>query len=318
MIRSIASRLAPALFVASLAVLLPAHAAEPVFPTGSRVGLVPPPGLEASRSFIGFADVANKVALLVAVLPARAYADIEKSMTPEMLKKQGVIQESRAPFPLALGKAFLVIGRQEIGTAKLHKWLLVASTPKLTALVTVQVPDAARKIYPDAAIRAALASLAVRPHVPDAEQLSLLPFKLTNLADFKIDSVVPGRLLLLSDAAADKAKSSNRPRIVIAALPATAAQMDDHDAFARRLFAHLSGVEQVHITEAGALRIAGQQGHQILASGKDAKSGADLIIVQWLRFGAGGFLQLLGISPTKDWKQTYPRFRAVRDAIALR
>jgi len=295
-----------------------AFAAEPVFPPGSPVGLVPPPGLVASQSFNGFADPGNKVAMLLAALPPQAYADIEKTMTEAALKKEGVVQVSREPFALALGQALLIIGRQQAGSAKLHKWLLIVKTPKLTAFVTVQVPDEARATYPDAAIRSALASLTIRTKIPDKEQLSLLPFKLANLAGFKIGNVMRGRGVLLSDESTDSPKSLNRPRILIAAAPATVAQMDDRAVFARRAFASLGGVEELRITEAGALRIGGQQGHQILASGKDATTGVNITIVQWLRFGGGGFLQLIGISPTTEWKQAYPRFRAVRDSIAAR
>ena len=54
-----------------------------------------------------------------------------------------------------------------------RKWLLVAAVGDLTALVTVQVPEQDTN-YPDKAVRDALATLAVRASVPDAERLSLL------------------------------------------------------------------------------------------------------------------------------------------------
>ncbi len=41
-------------------VLAPAaHAADPIFPIGSRVGLVPPAGMVLSKGFVGFEDVAK-------------------------------------------------------------------------------------------------------------------------------------------------------------------------------------------------------------------------------------------------------------------
>jgi hypothetical protein len=315
MTRMFCSRLALALFVAFSFGLGPVNAAEPIFPLGSRVGLVPPPGLVRSKTFVGFADAANKVAMLVVALPQKAYADIVKSMTAEALKKQGITLESRAPFALGVGKAFLIVGRQQLGAIKLHKWLLVAAAKDLTAFVTVQVPDDARTTYPDATIRAALASLAVRSRVPDMERLELLPFKLTDLAGFKIGTLIPGRAVLLTDAPPEKKLSLDHPRIIIAAVPANPAQMDDHVTLARHVFSTLAGVDEVRVTEAGSLRIGGQQGHQILATGKDAATGTELTIVQWLRFGSGGFLQMLATSPTRDWVKAYTRFRAVRDSI---
>jgi hypothetical protein len=94
--------------------------------------------------------------------------------------------ETREAVPLSTGKAFLVIGRQEIDKTKVRKWILVASSPALTALVTVQIPEATKAVYPDAAVRAALATLAIRAAVPIEEQLGLLPFKVGDLAGFRI------------------------------------------------------------------------------------------------------------------------------------
>ena len=45
----------------------PARAEEPVFPPGSRVGLVPPPGMVVSKTFDGFADPAKDAAILITV-----------------------------------------------------------------------------------------------------------------------------------------------------------------------------------------------------------------------------------------------------------
>ena len=41
-------------------------------------------------------------------------------------------------------------------------------------------------------------------------------------------------------------------------------------------------------------------------------------MVQWLRFGGGAFLQLVGSARAEAWKDAYPRFRAVRDGIEAR
>jgi hypothetical protein len=38
-------------------------------------------------------------------------------------------------------------------------------------------------------------------------------------------------------------------------------------------------------------------------------------VVQWLRFGGGGYMQIVGIARADAWKDAYPRFRSVRDGI---
>ena len=95
-----------------------------------------------------------------------------------------------------------MIGHQEMDKTNLRKWFLVASSPALTAFVTVQVPDAAKARYPDEVIRAALNALAVRATVPIDEQLGLVPFRIRELAGFRVAGVIPGRAVKLSDAPA--------------------------------------------------------------------------------------------------------------------
>jgi len=46
-----------------------------------------------------------------------------------------------------------------------------------------------------------------------------------------------------------------------------------------------------------------------------ALAGGGRLVAGRLRLGGAGFLQLLAISPTKDWTQAFSRFRAVRDSI---
>jgi hypothetical protein len=302
------------LLIFLFALAMPACADDVVYPAGSRIGLIPPPGLHASTSFPGFEDRERNVAVLLGALPPDAYAEFERSDSTEGLKKLGATLEKRESMTLATGKALLVIGRQE----KLSTWMLVASTPDLTAMVTLRIPDSAKDVYPDSVIRAAFASLAVRAEVPIEEQLGLLPFKLGALAGFKIGGVLPGRGVLLTDVAADAASKAIEPHIIVALMPGAPAEAGDRDDIARQIFRGIPNLKEVHITGAEQLRIGGQQGHEIMASAKDPATGADLSLVQWLRFGAGAYLHVVGIAPTPAWTQAYARFRTVRDGIDQR
>jgi hypothetical protein len=300
---------------------LPATAAELNYPPGSRVGLAPPPGLVPSKAFFGYEDPSNSVAMMLVALPPQAYADLDASVTAETLKRQGVTVETREALPLPSGKAFLVVGRQEVDNVKIRKWILVASSPTLTGFVTVQMPETATALYPDAAIRASLATLAFRAAVPVDEQLGLLPFKVSELSGFRIAGVIPGRAVMLSDAPAGapgSPDSTNEPHIFAAIAAGGPAQSADRDTFAREVFATLPNIREIRVTTSEPLRMAGQQGHQIIADAKDASGTSPLTVVQWLRFGGGGYMQIVGIARADAWKDAYPRFRSVRDGIEAR
>jgi len=299
---------------------LPASAAEPSYPPGSRIGLTPPAGLVPSKTFFGYEDLNNRVAMILVALPPQAYADLDASVNADALKRQGMTMDSREPLPLPSGKAFLVVGRQEIDNTKVRKWILVAASPSLTAFVTVQMPETAAAVYPDAAIRASLATLAFRAAVPVEEQLGLLPFKVGEFSGFRIAGVIPGRAVMLSDAPAGAPGSpdnTSEPHIFAAAASGGPAQSGERDTFAREVLGMLPNIREIRVETSEPLRMGGQQGHQILASAKDA-SGGPLTVVQWLRFGGTAYLQIVGVARTDAWKEAYPRFRSVRDGIESR
>ena len=309
------------LLIATFILVAPfARATEVVYPVGSRIGLVPPPGLTTSKSFFGYEDPANNVGIILATLPSDAFAELEKTITADALKRQGVTLETREPLALATGKAFLVIGKQEVEGQRVRKWFLVAGAATLTALVTVQVPERAKPLYPDASLRAALRTLSVRPTVPIEEQLSLLPFKLGELAGFGVGGVIAGRAVMLSDGLSDAPGGQPpggrvAPHIFVAVAAGGPAQAGERENFARDVFAATPNLKEVRITASESLRMAGQQGHQIFATAKDPATAAPLTVVQWLQFGGGAYLQLVGVAHADAWKDAYPRFRAVRDAI---
>jgi len=309
--------------VCALMVLaMPVRAADPIFPPGSRIGLVPPVGMVTADAFFGFMDVNKDAAILIAALPAAAYSQIEKTMDTEALRKQGITLDKREPMQLSIGKGFLFTGWQVVDQARYRKWLLLAAASDLTALVTVQVPEH-ENAYSDRVVRAALATLAVRPTVPQAEELSLLPFAVGDLAGFKIDSVLPGRALVLSDVQGegpnDSAKGPSErdlnARVLLAAMPGGPKEPDDRANFARLSFNEITGVRNVHITMSEPLRIGGQPGYQTMAEAKDARSGSDVMVVQWLRFGSGGFLQMTSVARADNWIGVLARLRAIRDSV---
>jgi hypothetical protein len=307
-----------------LAVLLlaaPAWAAEPTFPPGSRIGLVPPEGMTPSARFQGFEDREKAAAIITVTMPPDAYPEVKKTMAPDALKKTNITEESRENVTLPHGDGLLIAARQtqQDGTV-LHKWFLLTRSDDVTALVTVHVPDPARDAYPDDTVRKTLASIAFRDSVPVDEQLSLLPFTLETRADFRVGAVLAGRGIILTDmpetAKPDTARIA--PHMIIAIAPGDPANWRDRENFARTMFSTIPNYKDIRITTSEPLRINGQLGHQILAEATEARTETEVVLVHWIRFGTSGFMQILAVSPKAEWKDAYPRFRAVRDGVRAR
>lgn len=296
----------------------PVRPGEPQFPLASRLGMAPPPGMTLSTAFQGFEDEKNNVFIRLIAMPQQAYAEIEKTMTNQALKKQNLTVEKREPFTLKGSKGLLLIVRQEADKVRLRKWLLIAPVGNLTAMVSLEIPVAAIDAYPEADIRAALASLTLRPTVPAEEQLALVPFNLRDLAGFRVAGFVPGRALHLADSEKEASESVEYAHMAISVAPGGPASPGDRNNFARMAFANPPHVTDVRLTGSETMRIGGQPGHELRATGKNAKTGAEIEIVQWLRFGSGAYIQMVGFAPKDAWLPAFARFRTVRDGLDLR
>ena len=306
-----------AIGVFSASLLLSARAADAVFPVGSRLGLVPPTGLKPAGGFPGFEDQENGVFARLIALPAEAFAEIEKTMTNEALKKQGMTVEKRESVPLGRGNAILAIVRQDTAAGRIRKWLLIAPIDNLTALISLEMPGKSPAPYADSVIRTALLSVATRATVPAEEQLTMVPFRVGDTAGLRIARVVPGVAVQLTDGPKDEMEATEQAQLVIAAA-AGGADARDRDQFARDAMRGFPALKEMRIVGSEPMRIGGQAGYEVRAQAKDVQTGADIEVVQWLRFGTGAYLRILGFAPKDKWAETFTRFRAVRDGLEPR
>lgn len=304
--------------IASLMLALPAIAADPVFPVNSRVGLVPPPGFTPSTKFPGFENTQANAAILFVELPAEAYAELEKGFTDEALKARGMTVQSRQPVAVKDGRAFVVAGPTEAGGVKRHDTIMVANISGLATVVSVQMIEAARATLTDEVLRTSLQTIAVRKQVPESERLGVLPYKIGNLAGFRIVRSSQNGVAILTEGPNDEVASVEQPFLLTAVVPGEAPKPEDRDKFARRVFSTAPGIKDIKITRAEPLRMGQAQGFEIVAEAKDAKSGTEVNTVQWLRFGQTGHLQIFAIARRTAWNSVFPRLRQIRDSIELR
>jgi hypothetical protein len=249
---------------AGLAIVGAAAIAEPVFPAGLRIGLEPQGGLMLSKRFPGFEDADHKVAISILDLPGRAYEEIERSAFTK--EQQNLGEVKRESFPFASGIGFLINGQSTDNGIVLHKWFLLASAygKDLTALINVEVPQEARAIYTDAVIRKALASVTFR-ETPLQEQLGLLPFKLNEMAGFRVMQALQGSGLILTDGPTNDI--NKQPYMIISVGPGAPNEPDERGKFARELL-QSAPLRDLTITLADPMRIGGSQGFEIRAQAR--------------------------------------------------
>jgi hypothetical protein len=106
--------------------------------------------------------------------------------------------------------------------------------------------------------------------------------------------------------------------MLIAALPGGPAEPDARANFARLTFQEIGGIRDITVTMSEPLRLDNQSGYQTMADAKDVHTGTDVKVIQWLRFGGGGYLQMVGIAGADKWTSVLTRLRTVRDSVELK
>ena len=307
---------AVAVFVTAICVVFfPAFAADPVFPPGMRVGMTPLVGLSRAKSFVGFETEDQAVKVLVTELPAEAYGEVMNAFKANPAGTGGIKPES---IDTAAGVAYYTAESAKDGTTNVRRYSMILPGGTFAGYVAVQVPENASKIYTDDAVRQMFASAVIRKEVPVDEQLGLMPFKISELSDFKnVRTLAPSAAIILADG--DEVTGFEpAPFMVIGLIGATPAQPEDRGRFAQQAATTIPGVRDARITMSEPIRIDGQPGYETRIDATSGKDNTAVTVVQWLRFGGQNSLRIIGSSPRGEWTKAFPRFRAVRDGIQPR
>jgi len=291
----------------------PAPAADPVFPPGSRVGMTPLVGLIPAKTFAGFETEDESVRVVVAELVPEAYGEVMNALKSNPAIASGAKPES---IETGAGTAYFTAETARSGATVVRRYSMILQGGTFSGYVAAQVPENAGKVYTDEAIRQMFASAVVRKEVPVAEQLGLMPFKVSELGEFKnVRTLTPGPAILLADGD-EKTGFEAAPFMVIGLMGSVPAQPGDRSRFAEQAATTIPGLRNSRITTSEPLRIDGMAGYETRIDGTSGRDNTPVTVVQWLRFGGSqSALRIIGSAPRDQWARAFPRFRAVRDGI---
>jgi hypothetical protein len=160
-----------------------------------------------------------------------------------------------------------------------------------------------------------LATTTLRAEVPAAEQLELLPFKVSELGNFKTVRMLAMRASVLLTDGNDETTLDGAPYMVIGAIQSAPTTPDDRGRFAEQIARTIPGLRNARMTSNEAIRIDGTPGYETRIEAVTGQNDTPVSLVQWIRFGATSSLRIIASATKDDWPKAFPRFRAVRDGI---
>lgn len=316
-----------AILLFALVVSAPVQAADPVFPLGSHIGLIPPAGMKPSTSFPGFEDQERKAAILLSQVPGEAYDQFLKAMNSGAINVPGVSNAKRELMLTDNGAAHLVVGDQEAEGVKFRKWLMITRRSitdrnvdmAFSFIVTAQIPEEASGFYTEEVMRKALGTVALRAAIPPEEILDHLPFRVTERANFEgVRLLAPGRAIMMTEHPGTRDIPSSEPLLMVSVGAGAPSQPSERANFAQNVLRTIQGFNNLRVLSQEQIRIGGQPAYEIRLEGQSAADNTDVVVVQWMKFSGGGFLRVVGISPKASWPENFTRFRQVRDGINAR
>jgi hypothetical protein len=143
----------------------------------------------------------------------------------------------------------------------------------------------------------------------------LLPYRLADRAGFRVVAVLNRSTVILTDGPQDDMHAVEQPHVVIGIAPSLPGHADDRARLAQIAFNNLPGFVDRRVTASEMLRIDGQPVHEIRANARDVTTKTPISVVQWIRFGATAYVQIVAVTKRGNWSRDFPKFRAVRDGI---
>jgi hypothetical protein len=270
-------------------------------------------GLSTAKTFPGFQSEDGNVKVLITELPPAAYGEVVSAFNSNPAGTNGVKQDK---IETPAGLAYFTTESGKAGETPVRRYSMIVPGAGFSGYVAVQIPENAIKIYTDEAVRQMFASVATRKQVSADEQLALMPFKITDLAEFKdVRTLAPGSSIILADGDEGTGYES-KPFMILGVIGATPQQADDRARFAQEAALQIPGVRESRVTMSEPLRINGQQGFETRIDGISGKDKTAVTVVQWIRFSsAGASLRIIASAPRDQWPAAFTRFRAVRDGI---
>ncbi|WP_264050639.1 hypothetical protein [Methylobacterium flocculans] len=296
----------------------PVQAAEAVFPAAGSLGLAPPPGMTPAKGFAGF-EHRSGASIILVEMPPEAWDQINGRFTPEALGATGFrVKGAREALPVDGGEGFVLRGSQSANGLTYAKWVAVVRGAPGTGLVTVQVPEKAAKQVPEAAIEAALRTVAFRAKASLADQVAALPYSVGALEGFRPVIVFAGNGLILTEGPKDVDPEREQPAIIVApSLGQVPVPAGAETAYARRLFTQQKDARDVVVTQEDRSVRGGATVVRLRGTFTDTRTGRSMGAMQTVVFEDSRYLRVIGFAGA-DNGDALTRAERVAASVAMR
>lgn len=296
----------------------PALAAQAQAP-GSRVVFDLPAGFSVSPGFSGFVHAPTGATIILLEVPASAYPDMAKGLSPETLSRRGMTAAKTGTLDRQ-GDYVYITAEQPTAAGTYAKHVLLFREGHVTVLISASAPKQAAEggdgLQP-ADFERILASARLSP----AAARTAKPYVLGYTGPFKDTGAFIGQSHFYSISGQPPAASGidGLPPTLIISTSLDDTQIEDLDATGRAGIAALAAGRELQDIQSQQLTVSGLEGIEHVARPSGSGAADDSGIYQViLRGKQGGYYRLVGTASAAEWPTLLPEFRRIALSLAPR
>lgn len=310
--KSLLARLfAAAVSVATMLAMPTAFAQDAQKVAGTTVTMTPPEGFSPADGFAGFVNQETEASILIAELPAEAYAQLrplfeDQNLAATAFASQGVVVSALAKVATDAGEEIpLLSGTQSAGGVTFDKWIALLHGDK-TVMVTVQAPQETGMAQET--VEAMMRSVSLGAPATVEEKIAALPFSISPVEPFRVVDTIAGSGVLMTAGPLDVDPDGTQPLLITVMQVSQPIDRSQQAEVAEMLLLQTNGLAAAEIEVRESVQFAGTEG--VLLSGTAQEDGRERRFVQYFSVGADGRFVRLIATADKD------AFETVEEAVA--
>lgn len=285
---------------------------------GSRVVMDLPAGFSVSPTFSGFVHAPSGATIILLEVPASAYPDMVRGLSPEKLASRGV-QSVKTGKLDRQGDYIYITAEQPAATGTYAKYVLLFRQGHVTALISASVPKRAidsGALQPSDFERL-LASAHLAPDTATADK----PYVLGYTGPFQDTGAFVGQTHFYAISGrppqAEGAEGMAPTLIVSASLGAD--RIENLDEAGRAGISALAPGRELQDIGSQSLTVSGLEGIEHVMEPSGSGGGDDSGIYQViLRGKEGGYYRIVGTASADEWPTLLPEFRKIALSLTPR
>jgi hypothetical protein len=281
---------------------------------GTRVSLKPPPEFTPSSQFPGYGLEAFGSSIMVTEI-AGPFPEISAGLSdPSALMKKGMSVLNKREVKVNGQSGLLMQVRHDISLGGFLKWILVIGDEKETVIITATFPKGFENELSEK-MKASILTVTWdrEKNISPAEGLN---FTISEKGDLKLAKRFIN-MLGFSKGGIFPDKDIDNPLFTVGQ-SVSKLEVRDTEGFARSTILQTTSVTGIEIEQSSKVTIDKLNGFEIVARGKDKKSGQPMVIYQTILFEGQSYYIMLGLISNRQRDAYLTAFREMAGSFKRR